>query len=531
MEKVPALALRVPAAGDQGRRGNPAARRRRQAGRRAPSSSIDPTAGWLRAQGARSGRRPEHPSGLLPTSPPGDELSASRSPATVAAQVLAGAADRCARDRCSAPAAVPPHGPARPGEGAAAAVRRLGRALDGERARRPGPAGAGKTYTGARLIRRCSARPRVGVTAPVHAVIGNLLDAVGRRPRPCRCRSAKADDLSAQRRRRAARRQQRAGASTRWTPATSTLVAGTAWLWARERAGRPVDVLVVDEAGQLSLANTSRSAGGGEPGAARRPAAARQPSQASTPTAPTCRRWSTCWTGTTRARRPRRLPGPTWRMRPGASPRSSPSSSYDGTARVRCRPGTAGRRRRAGARRARAAAGCRCCTRATASARPRRRGGRRGCWSSPDGRHVASTAAASSAVMRPEDVLVVAPYNAQVAEVRDALPAARAGRHGRQVPGPGGRGRRSTRWPASSAADAPRGVDFLSTCTGSTWRCPGPRRVGRRRRQPGAARRRRCRHPSSCARSTRCAGSSSWPNLRLRRHTAVCPILPLTRRW
>ena len=33
------------------------------------------------------------------------------------------------------------------------------------------------------------------------------------------------------------------------------VAAGTAWLWAREDMGETVDVLFVDEAGQMSLAN------------------------------------------------------------------------------------------------------------------------------------------------------------------------------------------------------------------------------------------------------------------------------------
>ena len=54
------------------------------------------------------------------------------------------------------------------------------------------------------------------------------------------------------------------------------LLGGTSWLWANERFRDSVDVLFIDEAGQMSLADVlAVSAGAQEPRAARRPAAAR----------------------------------------------------------------------------------------------------------------------------------------------------------------------------------------------------------------------------------------------------------------
>ena len=52
------------------------------------------------------------------------------------------------------------------------------------------------------------------------------------------------------------------------------VVAGTAWLWAREDYFEAVDVLFVDEAGQMSLANVlALSQAAKKPGASGRPAA------------------------------------------------------------------------------------------------------------------------------------------------------------------------------------------------------------------------------------------------------------------
>src|SRR5262249_47494908 len=42
---------------------------------------------------------------------------------------------------------------------------------------------------------------------------------------------------------------------------TANVVGGTSWLWAREDMLEAVDVLVVDEAGQMSLANVLASCG------------------------------------------------------------------------------------------------------------------------------------------------------------------------------------------------------------------------------------------------------------------------------
>src|SRR5688500_5179233 len=69
----------------------------------------------------------------------------------------------------------------REGESTTDAIVRLGLALDGEVLAIQGPPGSGKTTAAAELIRKLlDAGKKVGVTATSHAVIGNVLKAVGR---------------------------------------------------------------------------------------------------------------------------------------------------------------------------------------------------------------------------------------------------------------------------------------------------------------------------------------------------------------
>ncbi len=150
-----------------------------------------------------------------------------------------------------------------PGESPLDAVRRIAPRLDRSVLPVQGPPGSGKTYTGARMILDLLVGKRVGVTANSHKVISNLLDAV--------CRAA---DESAPATTAAVRGIQKVHAGDgchdeRIRQADSNdavaealesgeanLAGGTAWLWAREEMADAVDVLVIDEAGQMSLANT-----------------------------------------------------------------------------------------------------------------------------------------------------------------------------------------------------------------------------------------------------------------------------------
>ncbi|MCZ2859980.1 TM0106 family RecB-like putative nuclease [Blastococcus sp. VKM Ac-2987] len=138
----------------------------------------------------------------------------------------------------------------REGETTTAAVVRLGLALDGEVLAIQGPPGSGKTTAAAELIRELlDAGKKVGVTATSHAVIGNLLKAVGR-PALQKCEEHQhcgADGV--------AWSKDNVFVARALADGDARLVGGTAWFWTRADVAEAVDVLVVDEAGQFSLAN------------------------------------------------------------------------------------------------------------------------------------------------------------------------------------------------------------------------------------------------------------------------------------
>lgn len=122
-----------------------------------------------------------------------------------------------------------------------------------------GPPGAGKTYTGARMITSLvRAGRRVGITALNHKVIRNLLEqvtwAAQAENTPLRCVQKVGDPSDAAH-----------GSITEVTDNATILgeiqsgaaqvAAGTAWLWAREEFFESVDTLFVDGAEQLTLAD------------------------------------------------------------------------------------------------------------------------------------------------------------------------------------------------------------------------------------------------------------------------------------
>ena len=151
-------------------------------------------------------------------------------------------------------------GPLRePGETASAAVGRLATALTDGVLAVQGPPGTGKTYAGARMILRLLQQgKRVGICAVSHKVIGNLLDEV------CRAASASGFAVSALQKAGEVQRcdspvidctDDAKKVEARLRDNAVDLVAGTTWLFARPGMLDTLDVLVVDEAGQLSLAN------------------------------------------------------------------------------------------------------------------------------------------------------------------------------------------------------------------------------------------------------------------------------------
>ena len=126
-----------------------------------------------------------------------------------------------------------------------------------------GPPGTGKSYTGARMIcALVAAGKKVGVTANSHKVIRNLLKGV-------RNEAAKTGQL--------VRIGHRGGdepedhgifevegnvdkAVTLLQTGNINVLGAVAWTWGSDKAANAVDVLFVDEAGQMSLANVFGSA-------------------------------------------------------------------------------------------------------------------------------------------------------------------------------------------------------------------------------------------------------------------------------
>ncbi len=144
---------------------------------------------------------------------------------------------------------------------------RVGTKLDGTVLPIQGPPGSGKTFTGARMICELVKNGmRVGVSGPSHAVIDNLLQTVVAEARAARigltC-GAKVNET-----------REKPGAIQEFTDNKASYAAlragaihvlgGTAWLWAAEEALDLVDVLVIDEAGQMSLTNTVAASGAAE---------------------------------------------------------------------------------------------------------------------------------------------------------------------------------------------------------------------------------------------------------------------------
>ena len=120
-----------------------------------------------------------------------------------------------------------------------------------------GPPGSGKTHTGARMI--CAlvrAGKSVGITANSHKVIRNLLDGVVEAAAEMnvdvQCIQKVSETEPDQPRLRFAKDN---AALLTAIGTTSNVAAGTAWLWARPDAANSVDVLFIDEAAQMSLAN------------------------------------------------------------------------------------------------------------------------------------------------------------------------------------------------------------------------------------------------------------------------------------
>ena len=146
-----------------------------------------------------------------------------------------------------------------PEESGLDAARRLGSALDHSVLAIQGPPGSGKTHSGARMISTLlRGGKRVGITGTSHKVIGNLLTKV--------LEAASAEGVTVSPVQRGdpdqvlehdlvVRANDPGQAAVRLADRRSNLAAGTPWLWASPKMRDSVDVLFVDEAGQISLAN------------------------------------------------------------------------------------------------------------------------------------------------------------------------------------------------------------------------------------------------------------------------------------
>jgi predicted RecB family nuclease len=148
-----------------------------------------------------------------------------------------------------------------PGETTLNAAKRLGPMLDHSVLAIQGPPGAGKTFTGAHMICELVRRgKRVGITATSHKVIGNLLTEVAKAASEAhltnlRCvQKVKKEDKPDQDPPRIQTTVDNEDTLAAFMNGANVL-AGTQWLWAREDYFEAVDVLFVDEAGQMSLAN------------------------------------------------------------------------------------------------------------------------------------------------------------------------------------------------------------------------------------------------------------------------------------
>jgi predicted RecB family nuclease len=148
-----------------------------------------------------------------------------------------------------------------PGEQTLDAAKRVGTQLDHSLLAIQGPPGAGKTYTGARMICELVRQgKRVGITATSHKVIRNLLDEVVKA-----AGEEKLTGLKCVQKVKDTDKPEHDPPHIQTTVETQEtlaaflggahVLAGTAWLWAQEDYSEAVDVLFVDEAGQMSLAN------------------------------------------------------------------------------------------------------------------------------------------------------------------------------------------------------------------------------------------------------------------------------------
>ncbi|MEP6636636.1 MAG: ATP-binding protein [Acidobacteriota bacterium] len=139
------------------------------------------------------------------------------------------------------------------------AAKRLALALDSSILPIQGPPGSGKTYTGAHMIvELIKAGKRVGITAGSHKVISNLLSALCKAAEETHTNLSivqKPNEFDGCEHAFVTQTDDNGEVLDKLHTGEAQVAAGTAWLWSREEMAGSVDVLFIDEAGQMSLAN------------------------------------------------------------------------------------------------------------------------------------------------------------------------------------------------------------------------------------------------------------------------------------
>jgi len=229
--------------------------------------AIDNIEGWIDLRRGAGSAVPD-PAALIPPTPIEDRVlrdGIRRVAESVAATGIDGRGSyKAIREllllsRPSIQGAEPRGGLAENGEPATEAARRLVSRLSDSYLAIQGPPGTGKTRLGAKMIvDLIEAGQRVGITATSHKVISHLLDGVCEesKRRGHRLRALqKAEDDQRCDSPEVKSTQSNADIDDALAGAEVELVAGTAWLFARDELEGKLDVLFVDEAGQMSLAN------------------------------------------------------------------------------------------------------------------------------------------------------------------------------------------------------------------------------------------------------------------------------------
>jgi len=139
-------------------------------------------------------------------------------------------------------------------------MKALALGLDGSYLFVQGPPGTGKTWTGARLVVHLLANgKRVGIAAQSHKAIHNLLDEIEKVAREDGVsfrglKKSTADNPESEYQGDFIKSEPDVSKAVRPGPHVR-LLAGTAWLFARDELDRKLDYLMIDEAGQVSLAD------------------------------------------------------------------------------------------------------------------------------------------------------------------------------------------------------------------------------------------------------------------------------------